>query len=1118
MRFFRMQTMALALGMVALGAFFFNSATPVAHAQTNITGAIAGTVSDATGAIVPGAVVTITDKATGSSQVVKTSATGDYRISQLTPGEYSVSVTGSGFETSKQTVLVSLNTVAAADFKLTVGKNTEVLEVAAGEVQLLHTEDAQVSTQFTLQQIQNLPNPGNDLTFVAQTAAGSVMNTQSEYGNFSSFGLPGTANSFTINGGYDNDPFMNISNSGATNLLLGANDVANETVTTNAYNASFGGLGGAQVSQTSHSGSNQFHGNAVYQWNGRVMNANDFFNKLYGDPRSFDNANQYAASVGGPIKRNKAFFFFNYEGLKVVLPTRTTAYAPDATYQSTVLANLVTNGLSSETAVYQNIFNLYNNSSGFKSGAETAGCGADIEGSDYPYCTWTFNGTAGNYTHEWLMNPRIDWKLSEKDNVFAHGTIDKGVQATYTSVLNPLFNALSPQPSYESQIGEEHTFSPTVTNQFLSSMIYYVAVFSNTNEAASEKLVPFSLIFADGLNANNAAAAWPGGYNLIWPQGRNVTGYTFQDDLTWIKGKHTMSFGWTMRRDDITDYSPSEYTTSPEAYTTNASFEQGYVDYWQENFPSRPTQPVALYAMGWYAQDQWKLRPNLTVTYGLRMEHNSDPICRTNCFAHLSGNFGSVSTSSATPYNKLIDANLGVALPSLQKIGWEPRIGFSYLPFGPGSRTTIRSGFGMFADAFPGLIADDLLNNAPTNVPFSIYGPAFGGPNATLVPSAPGSSESLAVASDQAFASAFSTGGSFNTISDSVNGFSAPNVYNPATKIDNPTYEEWSFAVEQQVSRFDSFQIMYVGNRSYHDPELNSGINAYNAGGVPGFPELPAAAPNPNFGVVTEVTSSSSSNYNGLILSVQHRSGSLTLNVNYEWSHALDDISNGGFLQFSPNSVYPDNPYNLKDNYGNADYDTRQYVSGNYVYSMPHFKGPRVLVDNWQVSGTVFHSTGLPFSVLDDLTTNGIGNYIVGSTPNPLYAKQIAPIKGHTHCGGKGAATGTPCAFAADYGQADDFGESRRNQLFGPNYTDSDFTVTKGFLVPRWEAGKLRVGAQFFNLFNHPNFAQPYNTLSSGSAMGTIPLAVNPPTSILGSFLGGDASPRLVQLTLKFDF
>ena len=165
-------------------------------------------------------------------------------------------------QTSKQTIQVSTGQVATGNLMLKVGQTNTTVEVTGSEVPLLHTDDAQISTTFTMEQVQNLPNPGNDLTFVAQTAPGSIMNTQSGYGNFSSFGLPGTSNTFTVNGGYYNDPFLNVNNSGATNLALGANDISAVSVTSNAYNASFGGLGGAQVSEVSRSGGNKFHGNA----------------------------------------------------------------------------------------------------------------------------------------------------------------------------------------------------------------------------------------------------------------------------------------------------------------------------------------------------------------------------------------------------------------------------------------------------------------------------------------------------------------------------------------------------------------------------------------------------------------------------------------------------------------------------------------------------------------------------------------------------------------------------------------------------------------------------------------------------------------------------------------
>ncbi len=1110
MRFLRFQNAALALSLLAVAGFVAIGTTPTAQAQTNTTGDLVGITADSTGAIVPNATVTVTSLATGAARTTTTSASGEYRMSQLTPGRYTIGVSAKGFKNSEETIQISAGAVASANIALTVGQDTQTVEVSAGEVPLLHVDDAQLSSTFTQEQVQNLPNPGNDLTFVAQTAPGSVMNTQGGYGNFSSFGLPGTANTFTVNGGYYNDPFLNVNNSGATNLTLGNNDVSSVTVTANAYNASFGGLGGAQVSEISRSGGNKFHGNAAYWWNGRAMNADDYFDKQNGDPRPFDNVNQWAAAIGGPIKRDKTFFFANYEGLSVVLPTRSTVYAPDASYQSQVLANLTANGLSAEIPIYQNIFNLYTSSPNYKNAIVST-----PDSSSNGYGTVSFNGEAGNYTHEYLLNFRIDHSFSEKDHLFGHATIDRGVQATYTNILNPLFNALSPQPAYEGQLGEQHIFSPSVSNSFLFATNWYQAVFSNTNEAASEKIVPFSLIFVDGDLANNGSNAWPGGLNIVWPQGRKVTGYQFQDDLSWTKGKHTVSIGWTMRRNDITDYSPQEYTTSPEAVITNGSFQQGYVDEWYEQFPTRPTQPVALYGMGWYVQDQWRIQPNLTLTYGLRMEHNSNPICRTSCFARLSTDFASASTSTATAYNSLITSGQSSALASLQKIGWEPRVGFAYLPFGPDSRTTVRGGVGMFADAFPGQIADNFLNNAPTNVPFTLYGPAFGGTNIALVPGAPGSAASIAASSDAAFASGFASGASNDTLS-AVPGFSSPNISTAVQQIKNPSYLEWSMAIEQQVTKSDSLSIMYVGNYSYNEPVQNNSVNAWNSGGATGFSELSTVGPpNPNFASVNEISSSSHGNFNGVVVSATHRSRSLTVSVNYQYSHALDEISNGGFDGFTGNSVDPDDPYDLGKNYGNADYDTRHYVSGSYIYTIPHYGGPKILVDNWQFAGDVFHSTGLPFSVADSGTAAELSNY-----GGPLYAQQTASIHGQTHCGGTAAANlvaPTPCAFANDYTGATDFGQSGRNQMFGPNYTDSDFSVFKGFAMPHWDTGKLKVGAQFFNLFNHPNFGQPLSNVA-GSNVGVIESTVNPPTSILGSFLGGNASPRLIQLTAKFDF
>lgn len=1089
------------------------------RAQSIISGDIAGTITDPSGAAVPGATITVTSKSTGAAQTVTSNSAGDFRVNLLRPGDYILLVKAAGFEQASVPVSVALGTIATADVKLAVGSAAQTVEVTAS-APILHTEAADLSTTFSLQQVQSLPNPGNDLTFVAQTAPGTVMNTQSGYGNFSAFGLPATSNTFTVNGGYENDPFLNVNNSGATNLLLGNNDVSDVSVISNAYNASFGGLGGAQINETTRSGSNHFHGNAAYWWNGSSLNANDYFNNQTDTKKSFDNVNQWAAAIGGPIKRDKSFFFFNYEGLRIVLPTRSTVYAPSQSYEAATLANLAANGNAAEIPEYQKIFSFYNNAPGYANALPSPTSAAA------PYTTVLFNGTAGNFTHEWLMNGRIDQNLGVNDHLFGHFEVDKGLQATYTNVLDPVFDADSPQPQYQGQLNETHTFSPNLTNQFLFAEIYYRAIFTNTSLSSAVGDIPFSLIFADGDLGNNGSAAWPGGLDIIWPQGRNVQGYQFTDDVNWNRGNHTIQVGWTIRRDDVTDYSPSEYTASPEAVAYNTaknalSFENGTVDEWYQQFPTRATQPVALYAMGWYVQDAWKVRPNLTFTYGIRFEHDSNPICLTNCFARLGTDFFASSASSSTPYNKLILSGQHVAFNSLQKVGYEPRVGFAYTPAGADSKTTIRGGFGMFADAFPGQIADSFLNNAPTNVPFTLYSQNFGNSGAPaagypLIPSAPGSAASVLAASNAAFSSGFSNGASLSSLS-SVPGFSPPSIVTAEHHISYPTYEEWSLTVERQLMKGEALSIGYVGNHTYHQPIVDNSVNAYNFGG------LPASAPNPNFGAGTQIYSAGTSNYNGLVASFVHRTHFLTGQVNYVYSHALDEISNGGFDGFGLNSTYPTNPYNFSQNYGNSDYDTRHYISGSYVITVPYWGGPRPITDGWEISGTAFHNDGYPFSVTDNATAAGIPNYCPGcsgANANTLFAKQIAPIT-NNHCGGashtlSSTVTGTACSFVNDFTAPTGLGQGRRNQIYGSDYTDTDIGVAKSFGIPHWEGASIKIGAQAFNVLNHPNFQLASGNISGNA--GFITGMQNTPTSILGSFLGGDASPRLLQLNAKFSF
>jgi hypothetical protein len=1113
---------ALSGGAIVLTPLLSTSAM----AQTNISGDIAGTVTDNTGAAIPGAAVTVTSEATGATKKTTSGGRGEYRAPLLEPGVYDVAVSATGFEGSKTTVTVAAGQVSSGDVKLDVGKESTVVEVSAAEP-LIHTEDAQISTSFTMQQVQSLPNPGNDLTFIAQTSPGAVMNTEAGYGNFSVFGLPAASNTFTVNGGYQNDPFLNLNNSGATNLLLGNNDVADVTVTSNAYDAAFGGLGGAQVNEISRSGGNGFHGNATYWWNGSSLNANDYFNKAFGSPRPFDNVNQWAAAVGGPIKKDKLFFFGDYEGLRIVLPTRDTVYAPNAAQQTLILSQIPT----SQVPLYTNIFNAYNHAPGF---------GTAIPDPANPTQLVQFNGVADNFTHEWLATGRMDWNIGQNDKLFIHSKVDKGVQATFTSLLDPVYDALSPQPQYGGELQETHTFTPNLTNQFLFTAEYYRAIFTNQNLAEANALIPFSLIFQDTDLASNSAGGIPGGEDADWIEGRNVTNYQFADDLSWTRGNHTIKLGWSMRRDDVSDYDPGILATAAIVLTHYASFSQGLADVWLQNFPVAPSQPLAVYNMGGYIQDTWKAMPNLTVTYGLRLEHNSNPTCITNCFGYTNGDFYGLPTATTTPFNQLLKTGQNQAFTSLQKVGYEPRIGFSWQPRGVGTGTVIRGGFGIFVDTFPATIADGLLNNAPLSVATELLGAYYGGPSYLMDPKTVGSAGQAAASFAANIHSCFSAGCSSSSV-----GF-APNVLTTSQHVSYPTYEEYSLAVEHQINRNTALSVSYVGNHGYHEPVQQGSANAYGfgvnyLGGIgasgPGtqFTGLPLAPPNPNFGSATVDYAGATSNYNGLITTLTHRERYVTLQLNYSYSHALDEISNGGFLPFGNQSTAPISPYNLSQNYGNADYDTRHYISGSYVITVPHWGGPRVLTDGWEVSGTVFHNTGYPFSVADGLTTGDTAQYAGG-----VLAKQTG-VGFANHCGGAAytVVSGVGCSFASTGGQntmlqnyafATNFGQQERNQIFGSGFTDTDLDVMKAFHIPGWEAANLKLGTQFFNLFNHSNFGLPYNSTSSlavdpvtGAPTGAGSLGQShnlqaTPTSILGSFLGGDAAPRLIQFKAVFTF
>jgi hypothetical protein len=1101
----------VAQGIVIVALLVSGAVTPrLIQAQTTISGDIAGAVSDQSGAAVPGATVTITDSETGAAQVVTTDSRGEFRANLLKPGNYSVSVSAPSFQTTETKAFVAVGQTSAVNVSLAVAKGSETVEVTGQQVSLLQPENSDISTTITMAQVQNLPNPGGDITYYINLTQGVVMNTQGGYGNSSAFGLPATSNNFTVNGAQDNDPFLNLNNSGPSNLLLGSNDIDQVNIVANAYSAQYGGLGGVQENILTRSGSNQFHGNVNYFWTNSDMNANNWFNDFTQTKQPYSNANQWGASVGGPIIKDKAFFFANYEGLRFVTSPVSFVSVPNASYESAVLANLNTLTLPdgtpnpgynpAEIPFYQHTFNLYN-----------AAPGAATAQSLNSYSNFFF-GTPKNNLAENLVTGRLDYKLGTNDNAFAHFKWDHGVQPTHVDPINPIFNAQSDQPDYEGQLEETHSFSPNLVNQFLFSTAWYSAYFLSVNQAQSTATFPYQLQFIDGSFTNM------GGANVDWPEGRDVTQYQFNDDVSWNRGKHNISFGFIFKRDDVTDKDVGILTTPLGAeFGPSASGPLGGSDFFGnglllegiQNFPVRASAPIALYNLGFYGQDQWKALPNLQLTAGLRLERNSNPICTVNCLASFNNSYSNVTANLDTPYNSVINSGLRKTFPSYQGIAVNPRVGFTFSP-PDRSTTVIRAGFGMFTDIFPATIADSMLDNAPFNPQFAVIG-------YLADPAQPAGFANALSGVNQSFQAAFPTGGSFNSIFATNPNFSPLNFFNPNKKIYYPTYEEWSLQWQQQVGKATSFSIGYVGNHGYHEPVQNNGVNccAVPFGGAPSSPALPA------FGEITEIQNAAGSNYNGLIATVKEQSKYVTLLFNYSYSHALDEISNGGILPFNlSNTTAPINPFNLAQNYGGADYDNRNNFNGNYIITLPYFGGPRLLTDGWQFTGTIFWHSGFPFSVTDGTVTGNLEPYYGGtmladvsdlSVPHHCSGGKSSVVNG---CFGANSTTGAPSPFFSD---PTGFGGQTRNSFYGPHYFNTDFAVVKNFKIPLSESTNFQIGMQGYNILNHPNFANPVNNFSDPS-FGYIQSTVSVPTSVFGSFLGGDASPRILQLKAKFTF
>jgi hypothetical protein len=1159
---------------------------PYALAQTSVTGGLTGTVTDSTGAVVPNATVLVTNTSTGESRSVTTNSSGLYEVTFLKPGTFTVSASAEGLQSQSISAQILVSQETVLNLTLTPVGTVQSVTVSAYNPQLIQVQSANVTESFTAEQFEVLPAPGGDISTIAYTVPGVVMAAGGggTLASFSSNGIPGSSNLIIINGADNMNDYLSVSNTGASSLSLGEQEVAQSSVIQSGYSAQYGRQAGAIETYLTKAGANRVHGLLTWSYNSDGLNANSFFNNLTGTPRPKAVSNQYAAQIGGPILHNKLFFFADTEGIRYVLPYSGYVNFPTSALQNTILNTVP----SSDSALYQQMFSLlktaptYNTATPVTTGSGplqdssgNLGCGSyagtPVYGESKTYFgTAPAGGTAvpcinSSYTPvsilitEWFASGRIDWDINSKQKVYLRATDDFGNLPCCgsPSVVNPALIGALPQPLVGAQLNHLYIFNPSMTNELVAAFLYQSAINKYADIQHALSLSPTEFVESVDGGTNNSPGLGQGGIiGNSWSGfpflGEATHQYQIIDNLSWLRGKHSLKFGVNLKRYLVMD-EVNETGNLAGSFTFNSlrDFASGTLpgvsnSSFSQTFSPAPVVRSREYNYGLYAQDEWKISSELELDFGLRVERNGNPLCYSSCFSEYSGGFPNSSATLDTPYNTTILVGRSQAFQSIEPAVFEPRLGFAW-NFRGQNKTLIRGGFGLFSDEFgAGLIAP-LYATFP-----NVYAPTvFSG----VVSEGSGGAPGIAQAAYKVIGSGFASGRNANQLAASLPPgvpFSTPNYSTGPREFINPKYAEWSLQAEHQLTRADAVFFSYAGNHGYDLIMTNFTANQNLSGDTylpaslyTSFDLLPAHPPDPRFRQVEVVSNRAVSNYEGASVQYKHiDQHGLTANVSYTYSHALDDVSVGAagpgtpWVSFSAvnSQITPYSASHLM--YSNSDFDIRHNVILDAAYSEPlklHNPLLRAVGEGWNLGGKAYWRSGMPFSVFNGNAQislfNGSGpssssvlaavltpnfNHSCNSFSHPcLQSPNIFNGTGLT-VSNSGTIISNPPANAPNQSPQTTFGNVPRNSMYGPHYADVDVSVYKD--IGRERSPHIQVGAQIYNLLNHPNFAPPQNNASLSQSLGIFNATAAAPASPYGFSAGSAVSGRVVVVTGRITF